>query len=236
VDTPSKKPGLEDLEKELGYQFKAPSLLARAFCHASYVNETDDGDLGDNERFEFLGDAVLDLAISHILMDRFPDEDEGVLSRYRAMVVDESGLCVVATELDLGHYIMLGKGEENSNGRTKPSILADTMEALLGAIYLDGGYDMAFEVIERLFSRLLREIENPEMALDSKSRLQEFTQKSFKTIPKYRLVQEDGPPHDRRFLVELTHMGEILAQGWGRSKKEAEQCAAREALLNLKAE
>ncbi len=234
--TPSKKSGLDNLEGELGYEFKDPSLLARACRHASYVNERDDGDLGDNERLEFLGDAVLDLVISHILMGRFPDVDEGLLSRYRAMVVDEAGLCVVATGLQLGNYIMLGKGEEHSNGRTKPSILANTMEALLGAIYLDGGYDRTFEVIERLFSFSLHGIGNPEMAHDFKSRLQEFTQKAFKTIPKYRLVQENGPPHDRRFLVELTHRGQILAKGWGKSKKEAEQCAAREALLKLKVE
>ncbi|MFZ0449764.1 MAG: ribonuclease III [Desulfatiglandaceae bacterium] len=234
--TLSKKSGLDNLERELGYEFKDPSLLARAFRHASYVNERDNGDLGDNERFEFLGDAVLDLVISHILMVRFPDVHEGDLSRYRAMVVDEAGLFIVATGLGLGHYIMLGKGEEHSNGRTKPSILANTMEALLGAIYLDGGYNMAFEVIERLFSSSLQGIGTPEMAHDFKSRLQEFTQKFFKTIPKYRLVQEDGPPHDRRFLVELTHRGQVLAQGYGKSKKEAEQCAAREALLNLKVE
>jgi ribonuclease III len=232
----SETPGLDKLQRELGYEFKAPSLMDQAFRHASYVNESDDSDLGDNERFEFLGDAVLDLVISHILMGRFPHVDEGILSRYRAVVVDEAGLCAVATGLGLGHYVMLGKGEENSNGRTKPSILANTMEALLGAIYLDGGYDSAFEVIERLFSSTLQGIGNPETAQDFKSRLQEFTQKSFKTIPKYRLVQEDGPPHDRRFLVVLSHGGRILAEGWGKSKKEAEQCAAREALLKLKVE
>jgi len=230
---PLEKPGLGSLEKDLGYEFKDPSLMAEALRHASYVNESERGDLADNERFEFLGDAVLDLAISHILMDRFPDVDEGVLSRYRAAVVDEAGLCVVATGLGLGRHIMLGKGEEHSNGRTKPSILANTMEALLGAIYLDGGYDGAFEVIERLFSSSLQAIGSPEMTQDFKSRLQEFTQKSFKAVPKYRLVQEDGPPHDRRFSVVLTHDGQILAQGWGKSKKEAEQCAAREALLKL---
>ena len=236
MQTSSEKAGLDDLEKALGYVFKNPSLLAQACRHASYVNERDDRDFGDNERFEFLGDAVLDLVVSHILMFRFPDVDEGVLSRYRAMLVDEAGLFAVATGLRLGNHIMLGKGEEHSSGRTKPSILANAMEAVLGAIYLDGGYERAFEVIENLFSSSLQGLENPAKAHDYKSRLQEFTQKAYKSIPKYRLVQEEGPPHDRRFLVELNHRGQILAQGWGKSKKEAEQSAAREALLNLKAE
>lgn len=227
---------LDNLQKKMGYTFRNMELLDRAFRHASYVNEMGQSDLEDNERLEFLGDAVLDLAISHILMDRFPDVDEGALSRYRSMVVNESGLCAVASSLKLGGHIMLGKGEEQTEGRKKPSILANTMEALLGAVYLDAGFDESFHVIKRLFSSSLKRVGSQEMVHDFKSRLQEFTQKISKTVPKYRLVHEKGPPHDKRFFVEISYEGKTLAQGDGRSKKEAEQRAAREALLCLKSD
>jgi ribonuclease-3 len=225
---------IEELSKKLGYTFKQPELLLQAFRHASYVNEQADSNLKDNERLEFLGDAVLDLAISGFLMDLFQDAKEGDLSKYRAMVVDEAGLCQVASELDLGHYLLLGRGEEQTGGREKPSILADTIEALIGAIYLDAGFDRTRQVIRRLFSPLIERVDTKEMVHDFKSLLQEYTQKTHNTLPRYRLVEENGPAHDKTFKMVLTLNGVILAEGEGKSKKEAEQNAAREAFLCLK--
>jgi len=226
--------GLRRLEERLGYAFHNPELLVRAFCHASYVNEQVDGGLEDNERLEFLGDAVLDLAVGHLLMRHFEDAREGDLSKFRAMVVDEAGLYDVARRLGLGEYLLLGKGEEQSLGREKPSILADTTEALIGAIYLDRGFERAMKTIEDLFSPLLKRVATRELAHDFKSLLQEYTQQTCKSLPRYRLVRETGPAHERSFQVALSLMGKTLAEGEGRSKKEAEQNAAREAFFLLK--
>ena len=225
---------LEILEEKLGYTFKDTALFIQAFCHSSYVNEQINSSPGDNERLEFLGDAVLDLAISHILMLRFKDATEGDLSKFRATVVDEAGLYEVALRLGLGEYLLLGKGEEQSRGREKPSILADTTEALIGAIYLDSGFDMAMEITKGLFSPLLDRVGTRELVHDFKSLLQEYSQQSCKTLPRYRLIKETGPAHDRFFLVALSLRGEVLAEGEGSSKKEAEQNAAREAFFHLK--
>ena len=225
---------LESLEKKLGYTFKDTELFIQSFCHSSYANEQINSSTGDNERLEFLGDAVLDLAISHILMLRFKDATEGDLSKFRATVVDEAGLYEVALRLGLGEYLLLGKGEEQSRGREKPSILADTTEALIGAIYLDAGFDMAMEIIKGLFSSLLDRVGTQELVHDFKSLLQEYSQQSCKTLPRYRLIKETGPAHDRSFQVALSLSGEVLAEGEGRSKKEAEQNAAREAFFYLK--
>ena len=230
----SPKYEFEGLEKRLGYTFENPELLIRSFCHTSYVNEQVDSHLENNERLEFLGDAVLDLAISHFLMRHFEDATEGDLSKLRAMVVDEAGLYEVALILKLGDYLLLGKGEEQSLGREKPSILADTTEALIGAIYLDAGFDRAMEIIEGLFSPLLERVGTQESVNDFKSLLQEYTQQTYKSLPKYRLIEETGPAHDRFFKIALSLKGEVLAEGEGRSKKEAEQNAAREAFFCLK--
>ncbi|MBW1734915.1 MAG: ribonuclease III [Deltaproteobacteria bacterium] len=224
----------ETLEKNLGYSFRNAELLAQALCHSSYVNEHAHQGLKDNERLEFLGDAVLDLVISHILMFRFKEVTEGELSKFRALVVDEAGLYRVGVGLGLGDYLLLGKGEEQSGGREKPSILADATEALIGAIYLDAGFNKAMEVIEKLFAPLLERVGTGDLIHDFKSLLQEFTQQSCKVLPRYRLIKEAGPAHDRNFQVELTLKGEILARGEGKSKKEAEQHAARRALFTLK--
>jgi len=226
--------GFRRLEERLGYTFHTPELLVRAFCHASYVNEQVWPGLEDNERLEFLGDAVLDLAVSHLLMRHFEDAREGELSKFRAMLVDELGLYEVAQGLGLGDYLLLGKGEEQTLGREKPSILADTTEALIGAVYLDGGFDRAQRMIEDLFSPLLERVASRERVHDFKSLLQEYTQQTCKTLPRYRLIRETGPAHDRSFLISLSLMGKPLTEGEGRSKKEAEQNAARQALLLLK--
>jgi ribonuclease III len=234
IDLTAQNTRLEELSNKLGHTFIHPELLLQAFRHASYVNEQADSDLKDNERLEFLGDAVLDLAISHLLMKRFEDAEEGDLSKFRAMVVDEAGLYQIALLLGLGDYLLLGKGEEHSRGREKPSILANTMEALIGALYLDAGFDKALEVIVKLFSPLLEKVGTLEIIYDYKSIFQEYTQKAYKTLPKYQLVEEVGPAHDKTFKVALILNGETLAEGKGKSKKEAEQEAAKEAFICLK--
>ena len=223
----------ETLYEVLGYTFRDPALVLQAFRHSSYVNEHVGVGLEDNERLEFLGDAVLDLAVSHLLMEKNEEANEGELSRFRSMVVDEAGLHDVATRLQLGRYLLLGKGEDQSLGRQKPSILADVTEALIGAIYLDGGFDVTKKVIEKLFSPLLKKLETDDLVQDFKSLLQEFTQQAFKSLPKYRLTEETGPAHDKMFRIALVLNGAVLAEGMGKSKKEAEQCAAKEAFFRL---
>jgi len=234
MERSSYKSGIKRLCEKLGYKFKQPELLLEAFRHASYVNEQPDSNLKDNERLEFLGDAVLDLIISHILMEVFQDAKEGDLSKYRAMVVDEAGLHQVALDLGLGDYLLLGKGEKQSRGEEKHSILANSTEALIGALYLDAGFNKTRKIVQRLFSPLLERVGTGEMVSDFKSLLQEYTQRKYKVLPKYRFVEEIGPAHDKTFKVVLTLKGDILAEGKGKSKKEAEQEAAREAFICLK--
>ena len=224
---------LNELSKKLGYTFKQSELLTEAFRHSSYVNELANSDLRDNERLEFLGDAVLGLAITHILMELFQDSKEGDLSKYRAIVVNEAGLCQVARELGLGHYLLLGRGEEITHGREKPSILANTMEALLGALYLDAGFGKTKEIVRRLFGPLLGKIDSRRVPDDFKSQLQEYTQEAQKIRPEYVLVEESGPAHEKTFRVALRLNGKIMAEGVGKSKKEAEQKAAKEAFTCL---
>jgi ribonuclease III len=220
---------IEQLHSRLNYTFKSPEILIQAFRHSSYVNEIRDPVMKDNERLEFLGDAVLDLAISHILMDVFKDAKEGDLSKYRAVAVNESSLCTIAKGLGIGDFLLLGKGEEITNGRNKPSILANTMEAILGAIYLDSGYKESKEVIQRLFFPIIRQIEANEIKHDYKSLLQEYSQETYKLLPEYVLLEENGLAHDKTFRVALVLNGKTIAEGKGKSKKEAEQMAAREA-------
>jgi ribonuclease-3 len=234
MDVSSQKLVIDELSETLGHTFKRPELLFQALRHASYVNEQSYSDLEDNERLEFLGDAVLDLAISHLLMERFKHAEEGDLSKFRATVVDEAGLYRIALTLGLGNYILLGRGEEQSRGREKPSILANTVEALLGALYLDAGFDKTMELIGRLFFPLLERLGTQEMVHDYKSLLQEYTQENYKTLPRYCSIKESGPAHDKTFTVVLTLNGEVLGQAEGKSKKEAEQKVAMEAFLCLK--
>jgi len=233
MSSASEKEDIDILIKKLGHRFNRPEFLEEAFRHSSYVNELGDSGLDDNERMEFLGDAVLDLAISHILMELFEDAKEGDLSKFRATVVNEKGLCQVAKDLELGDYVLLGRGEELTKGREKPSILANCMEALLGALYLDAGFIKTKEIIHRLFMPLLQQIDSKNMADDFKSILQEYTQEIYKTRPDYLLVKESGPAHNKKFRMALSLDGKIIAEGEGKSKKEAEQKAAKEAFLCL---
>jgi ribonuclease III len=227
---------IELFYERLNYTFRTPDILLQAFRHSSYVNEIRNPEIKDNERLEFLGDAVLDLAISHILMDFFKEAKEGDLSKYRALVVNESSLCMIAKELGVGDFLLLGKGEELTNGRNKPSILANAMEAILGAIYLDTGYQEAKIVIQCLFLPVIKQIETNEIKLDYKSLLQEYSQETYKSLPEYLLLEENGLAHDKTFKVALVLNGKTIAEGQGKSKKEAEQKAAREAFncLTLK--
>ena len=183
---------------------------------------------------EFLGDAVLDLAISHLLMNLFNKANEGDLSRYRAMLVDEPALSLMARRLCLGQCALLGKGEEQTGGREKPSILANLMEALMGALYLDAGFEKTREVVSRLFGPEIEKVGNEETVQDFKTLLQELTQERFKDLPKYALAHEMGPAHDKTFEVLLTLNEREISKGMGKSKKEAEQDAARKAYLWLK--
>ncbi len=226
---PYMKDKLDRLEEKLGYSFENRDFLEEAFRHSSYVNEAGAQSLRDNERLEFLGDAVLDLSISHLLMDRFKDAREGELSKLRSMMVDERSLSVIALKLNLGEFLLLGCGEERTHGRRKPSLLANAMEALIGALYLDGGFAKTDEIVRRLFVDLARKIDLQASYRDYKSLIQEYTQHRYGTRPEYVLVDESGPPHDRVFLVALRLRGRVLAEGSGRSKKAAEQEVARKA-------
>jgi ribonuclease III len=222
------------LQDALGYQFRNPRLLAEALRHRSYVNEHPQTDIGDNERLEFLGDAVLNLVVSHVLMRQNPDLSEGDLSRARAHLVNESYLAQVARALHLGTCIHLGRGETQTGGHDKPSILSDALEAVLAAVYLDGGFEAVFAVIDRRLAFRLEAVETPAEIVDFKSRLQEHAQNQEKTVPSYRIVEESGPDHDKTFVVELC-LKKLKTIGTGRSKKAAEQAAAKEALKRLAA-
>ncbi|MBI5286996.1 MAG: ribonuclease III [Deltaproteobacteria bacterium] len=227
------KKGLKGLER-LSYVFKDRGLLQQALIHRSYIHENPALGLKSNERFEFLGDAVLSAVIAHLLIQRFPEVDEGELSRLRASLVNEATLARIAITLDLGQFIFLGKGERKSGGREKPSILADTYEAVIGAVYLDGGFQEVFRLVENHFSDALDEAFQEEVIRDYKTTLQEYTQESFKTIPQYVLVGGYGPEHNKVFEVEVLIDGRGFGSGKGRSKKEAEQRAAQEAISKFK--
>ncbi|HUU39440.1 MAG TPA: ribonuclease III [Desulfatiglandales bacterium] len=223
-----------DLAASLNYSFKKQELLLEAFRHPSYVYEKDSQGISDNQRLEFLGDAVINLAISHLLIKSFPEIKEGDLSKYRASLVSETGLHYIAQELELGDYLFLGKGEELTNGRKKPSILSDAIEAFIGAIYLDGGFAKAFRVTTKLFSPFVDKIDTNKSINDFKTELQEYAQEAFRLTPEYKLKKETGPDHNKTFYVAVSLKGKPMGKGKGKSKKEAEQNAAQEALACLK--
>jgi hypothetical protein len=222
-------PRLSLLEKKLNYTFNDVALLQKALQHRSYVNEQSNNNLEDNERLEFLGDAVLNLVIGDLLMNQFPEVNEGDLSRMRATIVNEKQLAVVARQLDLQPHLLLGKGEIHTNGREKQSILADTVEAIIAAVYLDGSFDKAFQFIRNHFSKSLTRIRNN----DYKSKLQELVQGIYKETPSYKVIQEVGPDHKKLFKVELVIDNVITTHGSGKSKKIAEQDAAKDAYESL---
>ena len=219
---------LSRLEEELGYHFKNPALLVRGLTHVSYERQKSEG---HNEVLEFLGDAVLDLAVSDLLILGNPDKSEGVLSKMRAALVNSTVLAEKAARLNLGSLLRIGKGEELSSGRSKPSILAGAFEAVLGAIYQDGGYEPAHRVVERYFGA---DVTGKKLGQhDYKTRLQEISQMLFGAPPVYRIVSETGPDHEKFFVTEITLGGKVLGKGEGRSKKQSEQEAAKHALHEL---
>lgn len=220
------------LEQRLGHPFSDARLCETALTHKSWVNEAPRSGRGHNERLEFLGDAVVTLAVSDLLMKRFPNASEGDLSKTRAVVVSETGLARVAEQLDLGEWIFLGRGEEQAGGRSRPSILANALEALLGAVFLDAGFAVGRTVVEHLFGTALAGAEDG-LQRDFKSRLQERAQALLQQAPRYAVIGQDGPDHDKTFRVSISLGGEELGQASGKSKKEAEQNAAALALEKL---
>lgn len=218
------------LESCIGYRFNDRKLLQNALRHSSYANEKSDQG-GDNECLEFLGDAVLNLVVGHLLMDRYPDQKEGVLSKMRANLVNEVRLAEISRAMDLGGFLLLGKGELITNGRDKNSILADAFEAIVASVYLDGGFGAAFSMVRNHFSNPIQEVKPDDRTyvFDAKSKLQEIVQTVFRETPVYRVVEETGPDHDKTFKV-LLKFSDMSADGTGKSKKTAEQDAARKAL------
>lgn len=229
------KKRMEAFQQDSGIVFSNESVLYEAFTHSSYVNEHRRKAFIDNERLEFLGDAVLELAVSNYLFDRYPKMTEGELTKLRASIVCEPSLVHLANELKLGTYILLGKGEENTGGRQRPALLADVFEALVGALYLDKGLEPVIALLEKvMFPKV--EIGAFSKVTDYKSQLQELVQQDNAGQLKYDIIDEKGPAHNRVFVSQVSLDGQALGEGSGRSKKEAEQQAAQLAIVKLKAE
>ena len=222
------------LETRIGYRFRDRGLLEHALTHKSKAHEDPSGGVIDNESLEFLGDAVLGLVIADALCRRFPHSSEGQKSKIKAMLVSTASLAELAERLDLGEHMILGRGEEKTGGRRKQALLADTCEALIAAVYLDGGLEPARQFILRELRDALEEAGRPDyFGRDHKSRLQEALQSLGRPLPTYRVAGEAGPEHRKLFHVEVTVAGEVIAQGTGRTKKDAEQDAAKAALDTL---
>lgn len=224
---------LKELQKNLGFKFRDLVHLKRSLTHRSYANENKMQATEHNERYEFLGDAVLELGISSLLMETFPTHTEGELSKLRASVVNEAQLAMLARHLNLGDYLYLGKGEDQTGGRDKASLLADAFEAILGAMYLDRGWDKSSVMVRKYYEPVLKAVSAGDYIKDFKTQLQEEAQSRFRAVPKYRLVKETGPDHQKMFEVNLFIEDKLYGVGTGLSKKAAEQEAAKEALKKL---
>ena len=224
-------PMLNELETAIGYRFRNIQLLQNALAHSSYANERWHNSLLSNERLEFLGDAILGMTVAKYLYQTFPDRPEGELTRMRADMVCEQTLAKVAARIDLGKHLLLGNGEEQGGGRTRNSILADAVESVIAASYLDGGMEAAQRFIEQfiLVEVPVKKLHNA----DYKTALQELVQQKKNQTLSYRLVGESGPDHDKRFDVEVSLNGRVIGIGSGSSKKRAEQMAAQDALEKL---
>lgn len=220
----------EEFEKIIGYTFQNETLLRRALTHSSYANERHRKS-EDNERLEFLGDAVLELFSSEFLFLNYPKLSEGDLTKLRASLVCEPTLAACTAQIQLGEFVRLGRGEEQTGGRRRKSILSDALEAVIGAIYLDGGFTNAKEFILKF---ILTDIEHKKLFYDSKTILQEFVQGNYEEALSYRLLEESGPDHNKNFTVEARIGDRAIGSGSGRTKKAAEQEAAYQALLLLK--
>ena len=218
------------LQERLGVPQLDPNLGLAALTHKSYCNEHRGEPAVDNERLEFLGDAVVDLLVSHRLMERFPAADEGELSKLRALIVNEDALARIARELRVGELLRMGRGEELTGGRDKSSVLADTLEAVVAAVYLTQGVAGAMALVDRHFAEALDGVAEGRSGDDYKTRLQELLQSQGRVPPRYRVVAEEGPDHAKKFEVEVSVGGEVFGRATGRNKKEAEQAAARKTL------
>ncbi len=219
---------IQALEEKLGYRFRDRKLIVEALTHKSYKKPY------NNERLEFLGDAVLDLIVGEFLFHKFPDSDEGVLSKIRASLVNESGFATLARAIDLGRYIYLSPAEENNNGRQKPSLLSNAFEAVIGAIYLEAGLETSRDIVVRLLDSTYPVIDLDTLCRDYKTALQELTQASHGVTPDYQLLGSRGPDHRKEFEVAVLLGGETIATAKGHSKKSAQQKAAEIALKKLK--
>ena len=224
---------LDELEKRIGYKFKNKALLKQAITHSSYANEQKIRRNADYERLEFLGDAVLELISSEFLFQENPDMSEGKLTKMRSSIVCEPALAQCAKELELGMFMLLGKGEEATGGRQRESITSDAMEALIGALYLDGGFEASHTFVHRF---ILSDLENKILFNDSKTVLQEMIQTKPNQKLIYELIEEKGPDHNKEFVVQAILNGEKVGYGRGRTKKAAEQQAAYEAILLLRSQ
>ncbi|MDD6155739.1 MAG: ribonuclease III [Lachnospiraceae bacterium] len=223
---------LGEFQEMIGYRFRQEGLLQQALTHSSYANEKHMRKLSDNERLEFLGDAVLEIVSSEFLYHNYPEVPEGELTRLRASIVCEPTLALCTEEMELGKYLFLGKGEEQTGGRKRKSILSDALEAIIGAIYLDGGFANAKEFVLKY---ILTDIEHKKLFYDSKTILQEVVQGRHEEL-QYVLIEESGPDHDKNFTVELRISNQAVATGTGHTKKAAEQAAAYHALIMMKEE
>lgn len=224
---------LKELEERLGYRFNAIGWLDKALSHRSFVNEANSSGKQSNEVLEFLGDAVLNLAVSHLLIERFPEAQEGTLSMWRAHLVKQGSLALLSGKLRLEEYLLLGKGERLNGGMKKSSILANAYEAMIGAIFMDSGFHEASEITQDHFAPYLHGETPSALFNDFKSLLQIQSQQFYGISPQYRVLKESGPDHDKRFQASAVIRGEVKGIGWGKTKKEAEQEAAKNALEGL---
>ncbi len=221
---------IQNLENEIGYVFNDRELLMQALTHSSYVNDRKMDKNLCNERLEFLGDAILEMTSSEFLYSEYPEKDEGELTKLRASLVSETPLAAVAGEIGLGEYLYLGHGEERTGGRTRYSVTSDAVEAVIGAIYIDGGIEPARAFVRKY---ILNDIENKKLFHDSKTVLQEIVQKYHRGTLTYRLVKEEGPDHDKNYGMNALIDEKIIGYGEGRTKKAAEQQAAYSAIKSL---
>jgi len=221
---------LNHLEKKINIKFKDKKLLERALFHRSYLNEVKNQKLRSNERLEFLGDAVLELWTTKQLFDNYPNLSEGILTNIRAAVVCTTCLAEIAEKMNLGDYLYLSKGEKKSGGRNNPSLLADTLEALIGAVYLDQGPKKTKEFLQELFFQKIEELAQSGNVKDAKTLLQELIQQEIRITPRYKIIEEQGPDHDKIFTSAVYYNNKKIAKGTGKSKRLAEETAAEKAL------
>jgi ribonuclease III len=227
---------LTALQEKLSYAFRNMDLLSTALTHRSYVNESPQSGASDNERLEFLGDAVLGLCVSDLLMKKHTDFDEGTLSKIRSLMVNEKPLADLAAQLGLGDCLLLGRGEEHSGGRAKESLLANALEAVIAAIYLDSSFSKTKTLISRLMKPLMNDQALAAQSFDYKTALQELCQKKYKSAPLYTLLTESGPDHDKIFEIEVAVGDSVREIGRGKSKKDAQKQAAQKAWESLHSE